>query len=207
MEVKRGLFVVIEGIDQNKFDEVLKGVSGKFSKVKVLKLFYKNKRNIPEDIDSKIKQMEEQSAKLATRASFMLKAMDRWEKRKEVLGAIKYYQLTLIPNYCFNDIMTTFTREDEVKWAKVLFTGLPRPDRVFYYTKDPKRYKAQIKDPYLKEIVEQEPQQQIEEIVRGITDLQTLYSKYDSEDNDLIKNDSNINYYPYSIGEDLFLLY
>lgn len=205
MEAKRGLFIVIEGIEQSKFDEILKGVSGKFSKVKVLKLFNQKSRSIPQDISIRIKQMEEQSPKLATRASFMAKAMERWERRKEMIDAIKYYQLILIPDYCFNDIMTTFTREDEVKWAKILFTGLPRPDKVFYCTQDSKRYKTLFKDAFLKEITSTEPLHQIEEIAKGITDIQVLYSKHKTEDCDLIKNDSNLNFYPFSIGEDLFL--
>ena len=204
-EITRGLFIDFEGFTPSKTDEYfIKKISTKLSST--FKLFIFN--DIPKEKQTEMKYIQRESPKMFNRASLMLSAHSRELKRMEMLEELTSGNNIITINYCFDKILKALNDDLDINFAKKLFRGMIRPDIVIYHNcpqnsdeffgeyKMIKKFEKNSDnnnrnnnsiDIYEKEILE---------LYQNTLDF---YSNW--------KDNYKKNYFPNSIGEDLFIEY
>ena len=200
MKSPRGLFIDMEGFIQNKTDDnFLKKLSSKLSSKFILHIF----ADIPKEKQTEMKYIQRESPKLFYRASLMLSAHSRELKRREILEELTLAYNIISINYCFEKIIKALNKDLDINFAKRLFRGIIRPDIVIYHRCEKNleeifsKYKMIIKN-YVNE-----RENIIEKYEKEILELyENTLDSYNSWNDEYKKN-----YFPNSIGEDLFIDY
>jgi len=196
---KRGLFIDFEGFIQSSNDEnFIKTFSSELNKNFKLFTFI----DIPKEKEKEIQDMQSKSPKLYNRASLMLSAHSRELKRIEMLEQLSKGNNIITINYCFNKILNAINEYIDINFAKKLFRGLIHPDIIIYHKceKDLEQYFAEYK------IINNYTNDRDNIIEKYRKELKELYKitlrNYEDDNSQKFKN-----YYPHSIGEDLFIYY
>ena len=200
MKSPRGLFIDMEGFIQNKTDDnFLKKLSSKLSSKFILHIF----TDIPKEKQTEMKYIQRESPTLFYRASLMISAHSRELKRREILEELALGYNIISINYCFEKIIKALNKDLDINFAKRLFRGIIRPDIVIYHRCEKNleeifsKYKMIIKN-YVNE-----RENIIEKYEKEILELyENTLDSYNSWNDEYKKN-----YFPNSIGEDLFIDY
>ena len=192
---KRGFFICIENVEVNSlssFSDKLKAALK--CPLRVMKI-----DDMPEEKEEEIKEIESKNEKMGKRAKHMLYGMERWKKREEILKELDKGTTIIVLDYCFAKISESVCEDLEYQWGKSQFTGLVRPDRVFYYElKEEVITKFFGNFKYMVQLKDKEENKVVEDVKAGYNELNKIYTK--SGVDDFTKN-----FYPSSIGEDLFM--
>ena len=200
MKVGRGLFIDFEGFQETITDpEILKELNNQL-KPAVFKLF--KFRDYSRGKELQLGYMRNESIKMFSRASLMLAARERELKRKDMLRELLFTGNNIISiNYCFDKISKFLKEETDFSFAKQLFAGAIRPDIIIYREKD-NNYKELFADySFLFYNVNNEKENIIINYIDDIVELYKSTKKNYSSGTENYKN----NFYPYNIGEDLFV--
>ena len=159
---------------------------------------FKSEEN-DEKIQEKMAEMKNKSIKMYRRAYHMLYSMKRWKKREEILKEIETGNNVILINYCFKEISECICEDIDFEFAKTTYTGLIRPDKVLYYDDD--KCKISTYFEFFKYVTKIKSNN-IDEYINDLKfNIELLINDYSKNKND----DFNINFYPMSIGEDLFM--
>ena len=159
---------------------------------------FKNEEN-DEKIQEKMAEMKNKSLKMYRRAYHMLYSMKRWKKREEILKEIETGNNVILINYCFKEISECICEDIDFDFAKTTYTGLIRPDKVLYF--DDEKCKISTYFEFFKYVTKIKSNN-INEYINDLKfNIELLINDYSKNKND----DFNINFYPNSIGEDLFM--
>ena len=201
-EITRGLFIDFEGFTQSKTDDYfIKKISTILSTS--FKLFIFN--DIPKEKQTEMKYIQRESPKMFNRASLMLSAHSRELKRMEMLEALMSGNNIITINYCFDGIFKVLNEDLDINFAKKLFRGMIRPDIVIYHNcpKNSDEFFGEYK--------------MIKKFEKNIDDNNNTIDIYEKEILELYQNTLDFysnwkdnykkNYFPNSIGEDLFIEY
>ena len=199
MKSPRGLFIDMEGFTQSKTDDnFIKKLSSKLSSKFRLYIFL----DIPKEKQTEMKYIQRESPKMFSRASLMLSANSRELKRTEMLEDLTLGYNIIAINYCFDKILKALNEDLDINFAKRLFRGMIRPDVVIYHKCE-------------KNLVEIFGEYKI--IKNYVNNRENIIEKYEKEIEELYGNtldyykswneDYKKNYFPSSIGEDLFIDY
>ena len=199
MKVQRGLFIDFEDF-QRSFSDDEKAIKDLNSQLDTqFKLF--TFIDIPKEKQAELKYMEKESRKMFYHASLMLAAREREIKRKEMLKELHLGNSIITINYCFDKIAKLICPDLDLNFAKQLFRGAIRPDIVIYQDKESCSYEELFSD-YVKFYKVSEDKDNI--ILNYIDDFCSIYKNI----KDHYRNGSDNykrNFYPDSIGEDLFI--
>ena len=159
---------------------------------------FKSEEN-DEKIQEKMAEMKNKSIKMYRRAYHMLYSMKRWKKREEILKEIETGTNVILINYCFKEISECICEDIDFEFAKTTYTGLIRPDKVLYF--DDEKCKISTYFEFFKYVTKIKSNN-INEYINDLKfNIELLINDYSKNKND----DFNINFYPMSIGEDLFM--
>lgn len=197
MKVQRGLFIDFEDFQETNLDpKILKDLKVRLnSDFKIFKFI-----DCPKEKVAEMKYMEKESKKMFYHASLMLLARERELKRKEMLQELHNGNNIITINYCFDKISKLLNPELDLNFAKQLFRGAIRPDAVIVQDKDNNLEELFSEYPIFQKVDDDK-----ENIIGNyIEDLITIYKNTkDSYKN--CNDDYKKNFYPFSIGEDLFI--
>ena len=200
MKSSRGLFIDMEGFTPSKTDDIfLKNISSKLSSNFKLFIF----TDIPKEKQTDMNYIERESPEMFKRASLMLSAHSRELKRNEILEELSKGNNIITINYCYSKIINSLSEKLDINFAKRLFRGMIRPDVVIYH-------KCQQN---LKELFNE-----YKIIKNYMIDRDNILEKYETEIKELYEitlhnyqnswsDEYDKNYFPKSIGEDLFIKY
>ena len=196
--MKRGLFIDFEGFQETNYDQkILKELNNQLkTEFKLVKF-----KECPKDKEDEMKFMEKESKKMFYRASLMLSARDRELKRKEMLEELNNGNNIITINYCFYKIAIFLKQQSDKNFAKQLFRGAIRPDIVICQNDDNNYNELLSEYPNILFKVDDDKENIIsnfiDDIVNIYQDTKENYKTY--------KDNYKKNYYPNSIGEDLFI--
>jgi hypothetical protein len=149
-----------------------------------------------------MKYIQRESPKMFNRASLMLTAHSRELKRIEMLEDLSLGYNIITINYCFEKIIKALNEDLDINFAKRLFRGMIRPDVVIYHKCEKN----------LEEIFGE-----YKMIKNYVNNRENIIEKYEKEISELYENtldyykswndDYKKNFFPESIGEDLFIEY
>ncbi|GMS84402.1 hypothetical protein PENTCL1PPCAC_6577, partial [Pristionchus entomophagus] len=131
--MKRGAFIVLEGLDR----------SGKTTQAKKLAewLKYRGERvelmRFPDRdepfgkvIDAYLKKEIELTSKQALHLAF---SADRWEKAKKIESLVDSGTYIVCDRYCYSGVAYSIASDLDEKWVKCADIGLPRPDIILRF--------------------------------------------------------------------------
>ena len=207
-EITRGLFIDFEGFVHSKTDEsFIKNLSTKLSSP--FKLFIFN--DIPKEKQTEMKYIQRESPKMFNRASLMLLTHCRELKRMEMLEELNSGNNIVTINYCFDKILKALNADLDINFAKKLFRRMIRPDIVIYHN-CPKN-----SDDFFGEYKMIKKFEKNIDTDNNNTNNNNTIDKYEKEILELYQNTLDFycnwndnykkNYFPFSIGEDLFIEY
>lgn len=193
---KRGMLFCLENVEYDSISNLTDNL--KLSFKNQLKIMTINDMPTDKEKIKQVKEIESKSTKMAKRAKHMLYAMERWKKREEILKEIDRGVSVIIINYCFKEISEAVCEDLDLQWGKTHYTGLIRPDKVIYFDKQNliAQYFGNFK--YMKKLEQNNMKCLIEEIESNLIDLLKEYNKSTTDE-------FSKNFYPNSIGEDLFM--
>ena len=197
MKHPRGLFIDMEGFIPSKTDDTfIKKLSSKLSSKFKLFIF----QDIPKEKQTEINYIQRESKKMFNRANLMLTAYSRELKRTEMLEGLIHGHNIITINFCFDKIIKALNEDLDINFAKRLFKGMIRPDVVIYHNCE-----KNLDDIF----------HEYKMINNYKNDRENIIEKYEDEIIELYKNtldyynswcsEHKKNYFPQSIGEDLFI--
>ena len=201
MKVQRGLFIDFEDFQRNFNDDdrAIKELSSNLGTQFKLFTFI----DCPKEKQAELKYMEKESRKMFYHASLMLAAREREIKRKDMLKELHLGNSIITLNYCFDKIAKLICPDLDLSFAKQLFRGAIRPDIVIYQDKESCSYQELFSDYSFFHKVDDDKENMI---LNYVDDLCTIYNNIkDKYRNGSGRDNYKINYYPNSIGEDLFI--
>ena len=196
--IKRGLFIDFEDFQETNYDpKILKDLNIQLRTEFKLFIF----KDCPKEKEQEMKMMENESKKMFYRASLMLSARDRELKRKEILKELSNGNNIITINYCFYKIAKFLKQENDFNFPKQLFRGAIRPDIVIFQNQE-YNYNEIFQDyPIFYKVNDDK-----ENIITNyIDDMIQLYRNTKESYKGSGKDDYKRNFYPKSIGEDLFI--
>ena len=156
--------------------------------------------DIPKEKQTEINYIQRESKKMFNRANLMLTAYSREIKRTEILEGLFLGHNIITFNYCFEKIINSLNEDLDINFAKRLFKGMIRPDVVIYHNCE-----KNLDDIF----------HEYKMINNYKNDRENIIEKYEDEIIELYKNtldyynswcsEHKKNYFPQSIGEDLFI--
>ena len=157
-------------------------------------------KDCPKEKEEEMQNMEKESTKMYCRASLMLSARDRELKRKDMLKELSNGNNIITINYCFYKISQFLKQENDLNFAKQLFKGAIRPDFIIIQDHD-NNYKELISDYPIIHKVDDNKESYISNYIDELVQFyQMTKDNYKSG-----RDNYKINFYPNSIGEDLFI--
>jgi len=217
---KRGFLITLENvIYDNNLENLLKGLYPKtpFKVIQFDDVFSNNAKNDlnnnksenkfdvgkndenDEKIKEKMEDMKNKSIKMYRRAYHMLYSMKRWKKREEILKELETGTNIILIDYCFKEISESICEDIDFEFAKTTYTGLLRPDKVLYYDDDNCKISTHFE--YFKYVTKIKSNN----INDYINDIKFTYELLINDYSKLKNDDFNKNFYPLTIGEDLFM--
>lgn len=145
--------------------------------------------------------------RLKARAMHMVTSFGRWESREGVLELLRQGRHVILQSYAFTDVALSLYADVPIEWVLIPDKGLPRPDVVFQIVKDYKELDEEEKKlqdkyrlfhgyRYWKTFSESE------DLAENIVDyVKNIIKEYEKTSMDNFAR----NFYPDSIGEDLFM--
>ena len=199
MKNPRGLLIDLEGFITSKTDDAfIKNLSSKLNSKFKLFIF----TDIPKEKQTEINYIQRESKKMYNRANLMLTAYSREIKRTEILEGLFLGHNIITFNYCFEKIINALNEDLDINFAKRLFKGMIRPDVVIFHNCE-----KNLEDIF----------HECKMINNYKNDRENIIEKYENEIIELYKStldyygslcdDHRKNYFPKSIGEDLFIDY
>ena len=199
MKNPRGLLIDMEGFITSKTDDAfIKNLSSKLNSKFKLFIF----TDIPKEKQTEINYIQRESKKMYNRANLMLTAYSREIKRTEILEGLFLGHNIITFNYCFEKIINALNEDLDINFAKRLFKGMIRPDVVIFHNCE-----KNLEDIF----------HECKMINNYKNDRENIIEKYENEIIELYKStldyygswcdDHRKNYFPKSIGEDLFIDY
>ena len=199
MKNPRGLLIDMEGFIQSKTDDAfIKKLSSELNSKFKLFIF----TDIPKEKQTEINYIQRESKKMFNRANLMLTAYSREIKRTEILEGLFLGHNIITFNYCFEKIINALNEDLDINFAKRLFKGMIRPDVVIFHNCE-----KNLEDIF----------HECKMINNYKNDRENIIEKYENEIIELYKStldyygswcdDHRKNYFPKSIGEDLFIDY
>ena len=197
MKIQRGLFIDFEDFQETSNDQkVIKDLYPQLkSEFKLVKF-----TDCPKEKVQEMKNMEKQSKKMFYRASLMLTARERELKRKEMLQELGNGVNIITINYCFSKFSKFIQLEPDITFAKQLFRGLIRPDIVIY-----QKSENDWKEFFTEYSIFHKVSEDKENIISNYIDEMIQLYQNTKKSYQNTKNNFKLNFYPYSIGEDLFI--
>ena len=197
MKIQRGLFIDVENFNETNNDvKILKDLNTHLkSEFKLIKF-----KDYPSEKEEELKYIQKQSKKIFYRASLMLAAREREFKRKEMLKDLTNGTNIIAMNYCFFKISTFYENEPDINFAKQLFRGSIRPDIVLCKNTESNftaLFSDEIKFYEIENAKDNILSENIDEVVKLYQNTKENYKNYN--------DDYTRNFYPYEIGEDLFI--
>ena len=201
MKQKRGIFIDLEGLNienfDDNFDENILNDIGTTLNTKFQLFIFDNSLNANEE---ELEAIKKGSQKLYERALLMLEAGEIESKRKDLLRLIYIGCNIITINYCFDKITKSLGRGTDLNFAKKLFRGNIRPDIIISYNND--KIKEVFND-YQHFIYEFKNDKEIS--INNLKEEIILLYKNTMKDYENNNNEYKKNFYPFSIGEDLFI--
>ena len=199
MKNPRGLLIDMEGFIQSKTDDAfIKKLSSELNSKFKLFIF----TDIPKEKQTEINYIQRESKKMFNRANLMLTAYSREIKRTEILEELFLGHNIITFNFCFEKIINALNEDLDINFAKRLFKGMIRPDVVIFHNCE-----KNLEDIF----------HEYKMINNYKNDRENIIEKYENEIIELYKStldyygswcdDHRKNYFPKSIGEDLFIDY
>ena len=199
MKNPRGLLIDMEGFITSKTDDAfIKNLSSKLNSKFKLFIF----TDIPKEKQTEINYIQRESKKMYNRANLMLTAYSREIKRTEILEGLFLGHNIITFNYCFEKIINALNEDLDINFAKRLFKGMIRPDVVIFHNCE-----KNLEDIF----------HECKMINNYKNDRENIIEKYENEIIELYKStldyygswcdEHRKNYFPKSIGEDLFIDY
>ena len=201
MKVQRGLFIDFEEFEETGFEQkVLKDLTNKLkAEFRIFKFI-----DCPKEKEEELKFMEKESIKMFSHASLMLIARERELKRKDMLQELNNGNNIISINYCFDKISQLLNPDLDLDFAKQLFRGAIRPDIVIVQEKENNNLDEIFTDyAFMFKKVNNEKKNILINYVDDVVKIYRATKEKYKQSNDNYKN----NYYPYNIGEDLFINY
>lgn len=133
MGLKRGAFIVIEGVDR----------TGKTTQAKKLVESLKNKQlsaeymNFPDrktDLGEVINSYLTSKNDLSNEAIHLLFSANRWEKVNYIKEKLLNGVTVIVDRYCYSGVAYSAAKGLDLSWCKSPDAGLPQPDKVFFFT-------------------------------------------------------------------------
>ena len=156
--------------------------------------------DITKEKQTEINYIQRESKKMFNRANLMLTAYSRELKRTEMLEGLIHGHNIITINFCFEKIIKALNEDLDINFAKRLFKGMIRPDVVIYHNCE-----KNLDDIF----------HEYKMINNYKNDRENIIEKYEDEIIELYKNtldyynswcsEHKKNYFPQSIGEDLFI--
>ena len=196
MNKKRGLFFCLENVEYESINSLTEKLKSSFKNL--LKVITINDLPSDKEKQRQLKEIESKNEKMGKRAKHMLYAMERWKRREEILKDIDKGISVIVINYCFKEISEAVCEDLDFNWARTHYTGLVRPDRVLYYDNDNLITKYFSSYKYMVKIENKDMKSYIGEVDSFVIEVLKEYNKINTDD--FAKN-----FYPSSIGEDLFM--
>lgn len=220
---KRGLLITIENMDLsesdiNALEENIKNHT-KLLNIKIIKF-----PDPSEKETKRVNEIKSQNLKMGKRAELMIKAMERWKMRETLLDGILNGQNYIIINYGFKDILNALDDYTNIAWAKTPYIGYIRPDLVLYLDTENHLFSNSYKNLFFMQNVKEAVTFKKDKIQNQlISEIALLpYDEHDVNNDiknnivnhinkvkkiyDFAKNNAfEHNFYPSSIGEDLFM--
>ena len=201
MKVQRGLFIDFEEFEETGFEQkVIKDLTNKLkTEFRIFKFI-----DCPKEKEEELKFMEKESIKMFSHASLMLIARERELKRKDMLQELNNGNNIISINYCFDKISQLLNPDLDLNFAKQLFRGAIRPDIVIVQEKENNNLDEIFTDyAFMFKKVNNEKKNILINYVDDVVKIYRATKEKYKQSNDNYKN----NYYPYNIGEDLFINY
>ena len=201
MKVQRGLFIDFEEFEETGFEQkVVKDLTNKLkTEFRIFKFI-----DCPKEKEEELKFMEKESIKMFSHASLMLIARERELKRKDMLQELNNGNNIISINYCFDKISQLLNPDLDLNFAKQLFRGAIRPDIVIVREKENNNLDEIFTDyAFMFKKVNNEKKNILINYVDDVVKIYRATKEKYRQSNDNYKN----NYYPYNIGEDLFINY
>ena len=195
MKVQRGFFIDFEDFQETTDPKTLRDLNTKLkSEFKIFKF-----EDCPKEKEAEMKYMEKESKKMFYRASLMLTARERELKRKKMLQELTNGNNIIAINYCFFKISNFLKYEQDINYAKELFRGAIRPDVVIYKNKENNFEELFSEYSKFNDIGEKENilSENVDEVVKAYKSIKESYR--------FCRDNYKKNFYPYGIGEDLFI--
>ena len=197
MKIQRGIFIDFENFQETNNDQ--KVIKELISQLKTdFKLIKFN--DCPKEKVSEMKNMEKQSKKMFYRASFMLTARERELRRKEMLQELGNGTNIITINYCFSKFSKFLQVESDINFAKQLFRGLIRPDIVIF-----QKSEDEWKELFTEYNIFHKVNDEKENLISNYKDEMIQLYQSTKQSYQTMRNNFKKNFYPYSIGEDLFI--
>ena len=221
-EKKRGFFLVIEGISksgkQSQADLLEKFLINSKQKVKVIRK--KSKFPIAAEninVTEKIENLKE----MKYRARHMLYVYNLWQMREDILRDLAEGITVIFINYCYCNVAAGLQKQLTWEFLTLPCQGLVRPDLVFFLDVNKEdilkrlpsfqeeseeeqenyfdQYENFMKMRYWKVVDAKKNKQDVHgQIISELTQLENEYKRQEMED-------FKKNFYPKTIGEDVFL--
>jgi dTMP kinase len=223
--VKRGMLIVFEGVDRSGKSSQIEMLKNYFNEKRGLEVEVMQFPDRTTQIGQQINSLLKKQMSIPVRFSHLLFSVNRWELRENILTKLKAGVNLIIDRYAFSGVVYSIVNGANKSWAYQADQGLPRPDLVIQLDVDieviinRKGWGEEIyeREDFQRKIREEFTQfhkhfywnlvnadRKKEEIHLNIVEIvERLENKYKNL-TEMEANTSEANFYPYSVGEDLF---
>ncbi|XP_045497365.1 thymidylate kinase [Colias croceus] len=133
MIVKRGAFIVIEGVDRTGKTTQAKQLVDSLRKRNIL-AEYTNFPNRNTEIGKVINSYLTSKNDLPDEAIHLLFSANRWERLRDIIKTLEAGTTIVVDRYCYSGVAFSAAKGLDLNWCKSSDVGLPKPDKVFYLT-------------------------------------------------------------------------
>ncbi|XP_023943228.2 thymidylate kinase [Bicyclus anynana] len=131
MVMKRGAFIVIEGVDRTgKTTQCKKLVESLCSRD--IPAEYTNFPNRTTEIGKLINSYISSKKELPNEAVHLLFSANRWEVANNLTKMLENGTTVIVDRYCFSGVAYSAAKGLDINWCKAPDAGLPKPDKVFF---------------------------------------------------------------------------
>ncbi|CAG9786337.1 unnamed protein product [Diatraea saccharalis] len=133
MKVPRGALIVIEGLDRTGKTTQCKRLVSNLIEAQV-KTEYTNFPNRNTEVGAVICNYLNSKNSLTNEAIHLLFSANRWEKAEEIIKTLQEGVTLIVDRYCYSGVAYSAAKGLDIDWCKSPDVGLPKPDKVFFFT-------------------------------------------------------------------------